>query len=308
MLDIFNIIQNNNDDVSNKHIKEILDNDNINKLNINWANYLHKSYNYKFNINNISNLINSSLKRILINSLDDNSIVDKINCLSRFYHINSLFEILNELNLSYNQTLKIKDYTLYILQNYYINFIVENEYLVKHWVNGIINITNLDDIIKCRYYNGINILKKYLYKLSFINREEMILKFINIYSNYISKYYISQFNNNKLSLLNIFKKLNKIDEINKILFNDIDKLYFLNNVINNLTILLDDYLNKKILDDYVIKMFNTIKLNNNLIDIITKYVNYWLLNIKSYINISNYTDQHLFKKLILIGPIIIYFI
>ena len=301
MIDIFEIIQNDND-ISDNHIKKILNNDNIDELNINWANYLHKSYQYNFDINKLSDIINKSLKRILTNSSDDKNIVDKINCLNRFYHINSLFEIINELYLSYNNITGLKDYTLITLQNYYINFIIENEYLAKHWFNGIINMSNVEDITICRYYKGINILKYYI-------NDNMINKIIYIYSKYVSEFFIDNFNTSKITLVNIFNKLNKIDNINRILFNNNDnkRKIFIDYVTDNLTILWEKYLDNNIINNDVVKYFNNIKLNNNFIDITKKYIIKWLSNIKSNINISNYCNHNLFIELISIGSLIIYF-
>lgn len=295
MKDIFGIIQSNTIDDSKNYAIEILNNNNINKLKINWAEYLHYFYINNFIIDDNINIINDSIKFILKSEIDSNN----INCLSRFIHLNSLFEIINELNLSYNQSLGIIDYTLLRLQKYYLKYIIEYKYLLNHWFIGIINLSNYDEIKKTKYYYGLNILKKYLNQES---DEKNI--FIEIYSEYISNYLINQYENNNISLLNIFKKLNKINNINILIFEN-DKILL--KIINNLTKLWESYLGKNILDNYVIEMFNKINLDDNFINITTNYINSWIKSIKSEINISNYSNHKLLNKLMFISPLIIYF-
>lgn len=295
MKDIFGIVQNDTFYDSNGYIKEILSNENINKLKINWAEYLHQFYISNFIVDNNTNIINDCIKLILKEESD----IDNINCLSRFIHLNSLFEIINQLNLSYNQSLKIKNYTLLKLQNYYLKYITENRYLLNHWFIGIINMSNYDDIYKTKYYYGLSILKKYL-----VNESDEKTKFINIYSYYISSYLINLYENSNISLLDVFKKLDKINNIN-ILFFDSDD--FILKVINNLTILWDSYLKKNVLENYVVEMFNKIKLDNNFIDATINYINSWVNVIKIDITVSNYGDKNLFKNLIFISPLIIHF-
>jgi hypothetical protein len=55
--------------------------------------------------------------------------------LNRFTHLNTLFDTLNDLNLSYNQSINYKDFTFLQCQDYYIQWLITKPELADPNVN-----------------------------------------------------------------------------------------------------------------------------------------------------------------------------
>ena len=344
MIDLFNVIQSTQSEynVNNTHliVKQILNVIDISKLNINWPVYLHAFYTDKMHFNDdIIKQILKCIMLILINEndtiidenntiIDENNIIkyenniNKLNHLNRFIHLNSLFVILNDLNITHNQMYNNNNYTLNMCQDYYISYITSHKYniLIDHWFNGIFNniFYNLVDNNKSKYNNGIKILKNYLVHASniYINndkREELIAKFINKYSNWSSIYLNNKYNENKLTLIEVFEIFNKINKLNEsfIELNDC-KIYKHQTIINMISCwenylinILEDDLE---IDNIIINNYNLINLSNTLYyDIIIKFCEKWQNQIKLKINLNNYRNSQLFESLNKICPLIINF-
>ncbi len=129
-------------------------------IDINWQ---HDLYNFFIN------------KLDLYQPTNYNYIVQKIkillkqssNHLDNFIHINSLFEIVNDLNISFNQISNYKNYTYIILQNIYMSIILDSENVdyLNFWFEGLnnINLELYDGKHKTKFHRSLEILKKYLY-------------------------------------------------------------------------------------------------------------------------------------------------
>jgi hypothetical protein len=130
------------------YLKKIMQTTDMTKLKIDWPKYLHEFYlnnlifdedankiinrsmisilsNREVSDNDIEeNLINSdekSSEASEANESDENAqINEKLNHLNRFMHLNALFELLNELNVSHDQIKNYQNYTLAVCQDYYL--------------------------------------------------------------------------------------------------------------------------------------------------------------------------------------------
>lgn len=339
--DIFSVVQNdvkndikNNSISSINYLDTIMTQNDITKLKINWTEILHTFYEYQLVFNDdVKNIILEKINFILLDiinksSLNNNTNTNKeINHLNRFLHLNALFEILNELNSSYNQTIDYKNYTLKMCQNLYLSIfnLNNNSKIIDHWFDGIYNGINLelfDGKHKSKYHKGIDLLKKYLIRLDknsiHIDNTEQnnnISEFICKYSNWISNTLINNFNENKMTLSEIFIKLNNLNDINKLFIDDIElrskflmlsitqlvpcwKVYLSQVLINNFTI-----------DENIMNAFNSVDLS------LTNYHNYtiefmesWYSNIKLNIGPKYYGNSKLFESLRKICPLITNFI
>ena len=144
-----------------------MNNVNISKLDINWQDILYNFYNNSITFTELDeNIIKTGIFKLIANSAD-NIDITKLNHLNRFNHLNNLFEIINELNSSYNQLYNCKNYTLSRCQDYYLEFITSKEELLKQWFLGIFNGISLElyekyeKKNKSKYHRAIEILKKY---------------------------------------------------------------------------------------------------------------------------------------------------
>jgi hypothetical protein len=294
--DLFSVIQNNsntNSITTNEYLNNILTLNDIDKikLKINWTEVLYMFYQNQlvFNTETIQIIIDRIY--IILTSSYISSINQKINYLNRFLHLNAIFEILNELNLSYNQSIDSKNYTLQKLEDYYLSLIIQDEssddlpnnnLLINHWFDGIYNKINLDLFDgkhKSKYHKGIEVLKKYLQtdKLSkydnITDRCANIDLFVNKYSLWVLNTLTNDFNNNKMSLTEVFIKIDKLNKINKIFINDDLRSKFLNTLIKQLVPCWKIYLNtildnQSSIDENIVKAFNSIDLT------LTNYHNY----------------------------------
>ena len=88
--------------------------------------------------------------------------------------------------------------------------------------------SNYDDIYKTKYYHGLNILKKYL-----SNESEEKIKFIDIYSHYISNYLIN-LNYLKEGVSNYYYNSNLISINFDLIKQGKSNIYFNYNVYDNL--------------------------------------------------------------------------
>ena len=286
--DLFSVIQNNsntNSITTNEYLNNILTLNDIDKikLKINWTEVLYMFYQNQlvFNTETIQIIIDRIY--IILTSSYISSINQKINYLNRFLHLNAIFEILNELNLSYNQSIDSKNYTLQKLEDYYLSLIIQDEssddlpnnnLLINHWFDGIYNKINLDLFDgkhKSKYHKGIEVLKKYLQtdKLSkydnITDRCANIDLFVNKYSLWVLNTLTNDFNNNKMSLTEVFIKIDKLNKINKIFINDDLRSKFLNTLIKQLVPCWKIYLNtildnQSSIDENIVKAFNSIDL------------------------------------------------
>jgi hypothetical protein len=325
MIDLFGIIQTDPDEMSNnlhsKHINKTITSTDINKLNIDWPKYLNTFYNNHIILNDhYKNKISENIFSILTkceNTDDKKDIIS--NQLRRFININSFIETINELNMSYNQIIDYKDYTQKTCQDYYLNIITrenDHSFIISHWFSGIyrIDLNLYDGKHKVPYHHGIEIFKKYLehqtdkYDNNEI-RNELINKFINIYSDLTVTYLIEKFNQNKISLVEIFNKLDHINLKNELFIELSDCRKYLNNTIIGLVNCWEKYLETiletdKIIDEKVIETYNSVKLSNsNFHNITLKFCEKWQNKIKLLINPSNYGNSQLLKTLERISPL-----
>jgi hypothetical protein len=134
MRDIFNVIQDTNkyEESAFEYTKNILNCDSILTLQIDWAKYQHIFYIEQININKICDLV-------IIN-------LDVLN----LYELNIKFGIINRLNGSFNQIMNCNNYTLYRLQDVYINQVIANNKIANIWFDYIIN-TNLSEINSTKF-------------------------------------------------------------------------------------------------------------------------------------------------------------
>jgi hypothetical protein len=333
--DLFSVVQ--NDSIINKnnittieYIDRIMILKDITQLKINWTETLHTFYQNQllFNSTNISHI-----KEKLLSILLDTDNLQKINHLNRFLHLNGIFNILNELNASYNQSIDLKNFTLNKFQDFYLSQIINdtNPELINHWFDGIYNqipIELYDEYHKSKYHKGIDILKNYLQPLILLVesketnqnnstiieskelRESYIEIFIDKYVKWITNNFIENFDNNKMSLLDIFIKLNKLNKINEIFLDINSRSKFLNKIIIALVPCWKKYLetillNNLMIDEEIINMFNMVDLTKtNYQNYTLQFMELWQANIKLNINPKNYSNSKLFESLRKISPII----
>ena len=327
--DIFGIIQDSKKDTTNSitsstkvfenlqtldYVKQIMKTHDIAKLNINWSVYLHEFYkNHMIFTDDLKKCILNNTKKILSSSNNDD--------LKNFILLNSLFEILNELNASHDQSYDCKNYTLLRCQDLYVNYLTEDsdisKNLISNWFTYLYNnvIIYDDSTTKNKYQRNIVILGKYLthqneYYDNNISRNEQINKFIDTYSNWSGDYLIKEFNSNRMDLSHIFEKLNKIDKINELFISTIDRSNYLKNTIITIVPLWDEYLktvlcNNLSIDNNIIKSFNSINLSNTNFDNFTiKFIECWQNKFRFKCKPESYGDLTLFDDIIKISPLI----
>ena len=301
MIDIFNVIQATTkyEDSTIDYCNQIIKCHDISKFEVDWLKYLHIFYIDKFNPIDINELIYLNINSTT--NLSDN-----------FNQLNIKFNILNCLNVSYNQTNNYNNYTLYKLQDIYISYLIQNNRLTDHLFNSIISI-NLE--FKSKHIQLLNIFKDYIIdlQLSYDNYEQRtknINVFIDIYIEWITNYLIKQYHNSKLGLDEIFEKLTSINKINESFINFKYCSNFTINVITNLIVLLEPYLDNILLnslpiDNYIITIYNSVNYtesNKKYEDIILNFTEKWI--VKN--NHSNLTNAELIENLLKILPIIDY--
>lgn len=330
MNDLFSVVQediNTNLTISSEdYLNKIMTHNDITKLNINWSDVLHTFYQNQLIFNDdIIKLISGKIHSILNDTLKSSSsaTINNIDNIHRFLHLNAIFEILNELNSSYNQTIDVRNYTLKIFQTFYLNELnnSDNINLLNHWFDGIynINLELFDGKHKSKYHKAIEILKKYLDLLSesenclsqLTKRNQLINNFIANYAKCMSTKLTENYKNNKLNLSSVFDKLTNFDDINKFFINNVKlRSDFLNLAITNLVpcweIYLSDILiNNLMIDEKIVNTFNSVDLiNTNFHNITISFMELWYSNIKLSICPKNYGNSKLFESLRKICPLI----
>ena len=318
--DLFGVIH-NEDESSNtsiNHLKYILS-DTTDNLIINWSKMLYDFYidSIKFN-NNEETIIINCITNILSNN--------KFDHINRFLYLNNLFQIINDLNASYNQSVNYKNYTLLRCQEYYLENIIKenNKNQLETWFNLIIksNLNSFYDMNitskKSKNEQTIELLSTYIknYFDNYTNNEirsNLIKDFINRYIIWTNNYLAKQYTLNKINLLGIIDKLDKIKKINEILFTDTnDQIFYYNEVIKLTIPFWTQYLNNVLInniaiDDYIVDVYSKVKLSDTQFENITlDFVIRWYDNIKSRLNIKHFTKQ-LFNDLRKISPLILLF-
>ena len=156
--DLFSVVQNidndNNESIIISYVDKLITTNDITKLDIKWPNILHSFYSNNLIFDSqIKDLLNKKINAILS---ETNNNTTKLDNLHRFLHLNALFEILNELNSSYNQSLNCNNYTLKMCQTFYLEQIMlsENNKLINHWFDGIysLNLDLFDEKHKSKYH------------------------------------------------------------------------------------------------------------------------------------------------------------
>jgi hypothetical protein len=333
------------------YLKKIMQTTDMTKLKIDWPKYLHEFYlnnlifdedankiinrsmisilsNREVSDNDIEeNLINSDEKSSEAseaseaNESDENAqINEKLNHLNRFMHLNALFELLNELNVSHDQIKNYQNYTLAVCQDYYLCQILKakNYSLLKHWFAGVFNGINLelyDGKHKTRYQRAILVLKKYLSTRpdkysNFDKHNKNVSRFISAYSSWSSEYLSDKFNQNKMTLNEVFAKLNNISKTNELFIELSDRSIYLNQTITNLVPCWEKYLQKVLaedlmIDEKIISAYNSVNLyGSNFNNINIKFCELWQSMIKNKICPENYGDSELFESLKKVCPMI----
>lgn len=308
--DINNFIYQDN---SNLHYKDIIDNlftlrdISIIKKNINYGQYYNYFYNHNFLIKDNISLLEYKIKNILLKKIDDK----EINHINRFLHLNSIFELLNELNSKYN-ILNKKNYTLLLCFDIYFNIILANKELYEHWFKEILAINKYNNYSSDKnYLQGFYIILNIFKYTDRCNSKLIILK--KKYVQYI-KYYLD---------INIKSLEEKIDIINnnnilnkKILIGDSDNnilKILTNKILNELVVYLipdfSEYLNmclieNKFLNIDIIEFFKII-YDENIYAYIYTVNNYLKLFIKARLsNIDKDDNFECFLKIDKILPLI----
>ena len=171
---------------------------------------------------------------------------------------------------------------------------------------------------KNKYIRALQILKKYLSHhdsnhLNYDKREQLIKIWLNKYSKWTSDYFNQQFDQKNMSLVNIFEKLNQMNETNKEFMNESDSIIYFELTIKAMMNSWEKYLNNLFLldqkiDEYVISTFNNINLTQTKYNEITlNFCKKWLSKMQSQINLSNYDNIELFNNLKKISPFITHF-
>jgi len=344
MMDLFGTINMTPKETSeNKtinYVKKIISTKDMRDLKINWPKYLNAFYNNHLQFDDdVSKHINKSILSILtkheitdddlVKSSSDSEEINKfsgieidttVDHLKRFMNVNALIDILNELNSSHDQIINYKDYTQKICQDYYLKQITKekNDSLIKHWFFGIfcrIDLDLFDGKYRVPYHRGIDVLKKYLEHQTerYDNndkRNKLIHKFINIYSKWTVEYLTEKFNQNKMSLVDVFNKLNMVNKVNELFIELSDRGTYLNNTIIGLVQIWDKYLETilntdQIIDDKIIAFYNSVNLSNsNFNNITLKFCELWQNDIKQQIKPSRYGCPQLFNSLRKVCPLI----
>lgn len=318
LFDLFNVIQDedtkdHDKNMTDQYIVEIMSSLDLTKLKINWPKYLHEFYNNNLNFND-DNQKNLS-KRIGFILTGDEKIVHQLNHLNRFSHMCTLFDKLNDLNVTFNKNKNFNNYTLARCQDYYLTLILhdENNDIITHWFNGIFNGVQLDGTFKSRYLKGIEKLKDFLKRQpnfydNYDEHEKMVDKFSDVYGKWCVKYFTNKFDGSKMTLTDIFEKLEKVNKINDI-FIPLYSSKIRGKIICEIIPCWKKYLlstfeqNLKI-DEYVINNFK------NFIDVdifcepLIDYCNKWLDSIKKDVTPKNYSSPRLFTILTQISPIL----
>jgi len=301
MIDIFNVITDTtkyNDSTIN-YSTEIIQSTDISKFEIDWLKFHHVFYIDRLDPYNIADLIH--------HNIDSDT-----NILDNFQQLNIKFNILNRLNVSYNNQYNYKDYTLHILQDIYIKYIISNKQIIDQLFNYIISI-NLD--FNSKQKQLINIFKDYVsnQQKSYTNyhiRNTNTDSFVELYSRWIANYFIKQYYTSILDLDEIFTKLIYIDKINEIFLSIGYRSYFTMNVISDLILLLEPYLenillNNLSIDIEVIKTFNIttfIGPANRYESDILEFTKKWILKI----NHKDMSTKDILDSLLKIQPLIHY--
>lgn len=331
MLDVFNVvqnsvIQNNNSFELMKKILEIID---ITKLKFNWTEYLYTFFRNQlvFNDQTIKEIKKRILSLLYNKQISDEDLdvvvikqTDKINNVNRFLHLNNLFEKLNELNISHDQSHNLNNYTLLRCQDIYLSCITNPIYndLINHWFNGIFHNIATDDngvFFESRYKKGINTLEKYLTRKtsSYDNyevRNNLVDMFIQNYSLWSAKYLTDKYMSKNIQLTDVFTKLDKVNKINELLIDMPDRCSYLNKTIINLIPCLETYLNEILdknqqIDSKIINAYNNVNLSNTDYNkIVFDFCNKWKNKIKERITLSNFNNSKLLSDLIKICPLI----
>jgi hypothetical protein len=309
MEDIFNVIKplSINDNISNiSIINELM---NVNNIQIDWTKYLYIFYKNPILINNID----IRIENILIKTFQYNS----INHINRFLYLDKIFNIINELNIYYNQKNNYNNYTLYTLQNLYLKFIISNDNeLLNHWFNGIYNINKdykddkLLDIWKSnsiKYHKGINILKEYLINYDYIiTRNYNIDIFINRYIKWIIDKISNDYYNNIITIYDIINDLHRLTTINNIFLPNKYINIFYNKIITEFTYCWDNYLNKVLVDELYINsiVYNEFNIIYSKIEIIIiEFLNKWLIKFKNNID-NGYNNLEIYYSIEKILPLL----
>ena len=320
IIDIFNCVQHTYDEKSLPiDILSLIDEIFNNPTNkINWDKYLHIFYTnkYKFGSSYPKNIQNN-IKKILSNKNSD---------IHNFVVLDNIFKNLNDLNLSYNQSINKINYTNSRLQDNYIEYILtsDNTDLLNHWFRGISNNITLelyDGVpIISKYHRTIMILRKYL-RLQYKSYDEYNKRNSNIgnfyikYSDFIADELINNYTCNKMSISNIFSKLQEIEKKNEIFMDNMNfgKNIFSKNIIYKLIVhCWQSHVNTNIIDESFLNCINSISLQNhpmlhmkyNYIN--NQFINKWYLDIKDKINPLYFKNSVLFNDIIKVLPILKY--
>ena len=324
MNDIFGVIRmNTREDPKNntiEYVNQIMDINSISQLKINWPIYFDTFYNYQMEFNDeVKKLIKTNILTLLTKCNIDNKEIDH---LKRFINVNAIINNINELNESHNRSKNNKNYTLKRCQEYYLVNIINNDTLITHWFLGIFHRINLVDKkdkeykeYKVPYYRGIEILKIYLEHQTeayenYKKREKIISNFINMYIKWTINYLTNNFNQKKISLIEIFDKLKKINKINELFMDLIDCETYLNGCIVGFVHCWETYLEtilntNLMIDTHIITVYNSVNLiNTNFNNITIEYCKKWQNINKLLIIPNNYGNSELFNNLQQICPLI----
>ena len=348
IVDIFNVIscsqtESTDLDTTYSYVNNILDMTDLLRQNINWTDYLHMFHKEHM-------LFDDRYKKLLVLKLkillgrkdfatcakntdqSDNDIEcdNNINHLNRFIHLNALFEMLNELNSSYNQSMDYPNYSLTRFQDIYLKLITktndENSIIMNHWFSGLMHSINYNQYTetkyKSRYHRGIEILKNYLVQtnssyLENNSRTEFIEKFIEEYSIWSSNYLINEYKKQSVSFNDIFDIAKTMDKKNELFLNEIQRSQYLNILIRSFVVCWESYLNNLYqtqteIDGLILSMFNTVDMNGTPYQTLTlKFVSDWMNRIKEKLSNGNvsviFSNAKIFNDIKKICPIISYF-
>lgn len=299
MENIFNIIQDNNkyNEQSIDYIIQLINKNTID-FEVNWVKYLHVFYIDKIDFKDdyLKDIIYKNIK----STFDTNY----------FYELNIKFNIINKLNASYNQIINYNNYTLYRLQDIYIEYLINNESLLHDLFNFIININSNSKHMQYMY-----ILSDYLKNFSEkynnnIVRQNNYNKYIRLYSIWLADYYKTKYYESKLQLSEICTNIIEINKINDIYIDIQGRCIFTYNLICNLIEILKLYFEHILIDNIaidtiILDTFNMIYISDlNYENIIIDFTNRWLENIQN----KNYSNSEIIDNYLKISPIIYYYI
>ena len=346
--DIFNVIscsqtESTDLDTTYSYVNNILDMTDLTRQNINWTDYLHMFHKEHMLFNDkYKKLLIEKIKMLLgkkdlstrANNANQTDVEiecdENVNHLNRFIHLNALFEMLNELNSSFNQSMDYQNYTMSRFQDTYLKMITkataDNSIVMNHWFSGLMNSINFNQYTetkyKSKYHRGIDILKNYLVQTnsSYSDnnvRSELIEKFILKYSEWCSINLINQYKSDNATLYEIFDIAKTMDKKNELFLNETQRSQYLNNLIRCFVVCWESYLNKLYqtqteIDGLILAMFSTVDMNGTPYRTLTlKFVSDWMNRIKDKLSNGNisviFSNAKIFNDIKKICPIISYF-